>query len=386
MVITFLVPMAPRPQGGIMAIYEFANAMARLDHEVQLVHLNAGATDVAKEVSTELRSGGLGSSSRSSGTRTAAGLATPTSSPPEIPGAGWCDLDPRLDHHFPPDFDVEHLPDADFISGFGGEYPTRCGLPVLLVQGYGILPKVIENKLMSGPFPKLCTAHWLTEVCLGLGVAEQQAVYLPYGLKHEKYRLVSPIEDRRLRVAMAYNSHPTKGAGHGLKALALVKKRIPEAEILVFGANEPVHEIPAGITYRTSPPQEELVEGVYNQSRVFLNSSAREGFGLPCIEAMACGCALVTTDNGGSRDYAFHDETALVAPRGDVQTLADHIEALLLDDDHRLRLARTGLEFVKSYDWDASGRRLEAFLGAYEAKAERYRGTAPGWENEGGDG
>jgi glycosyltransferase involved in cell wall biosynthesis len=240
--------------------------------------------------------------------------------------------------------------------------------------------------LMSGPFPKLCTAHWLTEVCLGLGVAEQQAVYLPYGLKHEKYRLVSPIEDRRLRVAMAYNSHPTKGAGHGLKALALVKKRIPEAEILVFGANEPVHEIPAGITYRTSPPQEELVEGVYNQSRVFLNSSAREGFGLPCIEAMACGCALVTTDNGGSRDYAFHDETALVAPRGDVQTLADHIEALLLDDDHRLRLARTGLEFVKSYDWDASGRRLEAFLGAYEAKAERYRGTAPGWENEGGDG
>jgi L-malate glycosyltransferase len=373
MVITFLVPTAPRPQGGIMAIYEFSNAMARLEHEVQLVHLNAGATDVANEVSAELGGGANGSA-------VPAGGATATTMAPQIPGAAWCELDPRLRHHFPPNFDVEHLPEADFISGFGGEYPARCGLPLLLVQGYGILAKVIEDRLMSGPFPKLCTAQWLTEICQALGVAEEQAVYLPYGLKHEKYRLASPIQGRPMQVAMAYNSHPTKGAGHGLKALARVKERVPEAEMVVFGASEPVHKIPDGVIYRTSPPQDELVETIYNRSRVFLNSSAREGFGLPCIEAMACGCALVTTDNGGSRDYAFHDETALVAPRGNVDKLADHIEALLLEDDRRLRLARTGLEFVKSYDWDASGRRLESFLNAYGADPERYRAAAPGWK------
>jgi glycosyltransferase involved in cell wall biosynthesis len=344
MVITFLVPTAPRPQGGIMAIYEFANALARLEHEVQLVHVDAGAG--------ELRG------------------------PDEIT---WCELDPRLRHHFPPDFDVAHLPDADFISGFGGEYPARCGLQVLLVQGYGILAKAIEDRLMSGPFPKLCTAHWLIDVSRALGVSEHQSVYLPYGLKHDKYRLVSPLEERPPQVAMAYNSHPTKGAGHGLKALALVKERVPEAEIVVFGASEPVREIPPGVTYRTSPPQDVLVEGIYNRSRVFLNSSVREGFGLPCIEAMACGCALVTTDNGGSRDYAFHGETALVAPTGQVEALADHIEELLVDDDRRLRLARAGLEFVKGYDWDESGRRLESFLRQYGDDPKRYQRTAPGW-------
>ena len=112
---------------------------------------------------------------------------------------------------------------------------------------------------------------------------------------------------------------------------------------------------------------------------MFLNSSAREGFGLPCIEAMACGCALVSTDNGGSRDYAFHDETALVAARGDVEALADHIELLLVDDARRLRLARSGLEFIQRYDWDASARRLESFLGDYGADPKRYQETAPGW-------
>jgi glycosyltransferase involved in cell wall biosynthesis len=343
MVITFLVPTAPRPQGGIMAIYEFANALTRLGHEVNLVHLNAGAGEMR--------------------------------SPDEIT---WCELDPRLRHHFPPGFEAEHLPDADFLSGFGGEYPPRCGLQVLLVQGYGILAKAIEDGVMSGPFPKLCTAQWLIAVCRELGVSEHQTVYLPYGLKHEKYRIVSPLEGRPAQVAMAYNSHPTKGAGHGLKALALVKKRVPGAETVVFGASDPVHEIPAGITYRVSPPQDELVDRIYNRSRVFLNSSVREGFGLPCIEAMACGCALVSTDNGGSRDYALHDETALVAPTGDVEMLADHIEALLVDDGRRLRLAESGLEFVKRYDWDESGRRLESFLQDYGADPARYQERALG--------
>ena len=69
---------------------------------------------------------------------------------------------------------------------------------------------------------------------------------LPYGLKHEKYRVVSPLGDRPAQVAMAYNSHPTKGAGRGLKALALVKERVPGAEIVVFGASEPAHESQPG--------------------------------------------------------------------------------------------------------------------------------------------
>jgi glycosyltransferase involved in cell wall biosynthesis len=344
MVITFLVPTAPRPQGGIMAIYEFANALARLEHEVNLVHLNAGAG--------ELRS------------------------PDEIT---WCELDPRLRHRFPPDLGSEHLPDADFLSGFGGEYPARAGHQFLLVQGYGILAKAIEDKVMSGPFPKLCTAGWLMEVCVGLGVAEHQTVFMSYGLKHEKYRIVVPPEARPRQVAMAYNSHPTKGAGRGLSALAMVNERVPDAEIVVFGARDPVHEIPAGITYRTSPPQAELVDAIYNRSRVFLNSSVREGFGLPCIEAMACGCALVCTDNGGSRDYALHDRTALVAPRGDVEQLADHVETLLTDDGRRLQLARAGVKFVQRYDWDASGRRLEAFLREYGSDPERYQKPASGW-------
>jgi len=43
---------------------------------------------------------------------------------------------------------------------------------------------------------------------------------------------------------------------------------------------------------------------------------------MPAMEAMACGAALLTYDNGGCRDYARDGETALVARRRDVDDLA----------------------------------------------------------------
>jgi glycosyltransferase involved in cell wall biosynthesis len=127
------------------------------------------------------------------------------------------------------------------------------------------------------------------------------------------------------------------------------------------------------MTVATNPPQEFIVNEIYNRSRIFLCSSHVEGFGLPSIEAMACGAALVTTSNGGADDYAIHGETALVCEPGDVTAMADHIERLLHDDELRIQLARQGGEYVRqTFDWDASAERLEAFLNEYAADPGRY--------------
>ncbi|MBW3562986.1 MAG: glycosyltransferase family 4 protein, partial [Actinobacteria bacterium] len=56
----------------------------------------------------------------------------------------------------------------------------------------------------------------------------------------------------------------------------------------------------------------------YASAEVFVVGSYFEGFGQPGLEALACGTPLVTTDNGGCRDYAIDRETALVVPPGDV--------------------------------------------------------------------
>jgi L-malate glycosyltransferase len=344
MVISFLASTSHHPVGGLKVIYELATALSRRDHDVHLVHVNARGSEVRS-----------------------------------LEEITWYEFDPGLRHHFPPDPGAEHLPPAEFLFGFGGEYPAESGLPLYLVQGYRAVSQPIEDVLLSGPYPKLCVARWLVETCRELGVSDAQAVHMPIGLDQAKYRVISPIEGRPAQVAMAYNSHPLKRAQLGLSALAQVKRRLPELEAVAFGATEPIHEVPAGVTYLTSPPQATIVERIYNRSRVFLNSSLREGFSLPSIEAMACGCALVTTDNGGSRDCAFQGKTALVAPPGNGTGLATYVERLLRDDVQRVRLAQAGRRFARRYDWDDSARRVERFLEEYGAEPSRYQASAPAW-------
>ena len=110
-----------------------------------------------------------------------------------------------------------------------------------------------------------------------------------------------------------------------------------------------------------------LVEELYNAARIFLWTSEVEGFGLPPLEAMACGAALVTTDNGGSRDYAIPAETALVASYPDTDGLVAAVLRLLDDDAERIRLATAGNALARTFTWERSGEKLEAFLEEYLA-------------------
>jgi glycosyltransferase involved in cell wall biosynthesis len=83
------------------------------------------------------------------------------------------------------------------------------------------------------------------------------------------------------------------------------------------------------------------------------------------MEAMACGAALATYDNGGCRDYAHDGETALVAPRRDVEALARALARLIENAALRERLARAGQAFIRrEFDWDRAAARLEAILRA----------------------
>ena len=86
--------------------------------------------------------------------------------------------------------------------------------------------------------------------------------------------------------------------------LRRLHERRPDVEIVGFGARSPDQPLPDWITYHQAPEQSTLVDDLYNGSRIFLCTSTVEGFGLPALEAMACGAALVTTDNGGADDYA----------------------------------------------------------------------------------
>jgi glycosyltransferase involved in cell wall biosynthesis len=168
---------------------------------------------------------------------------------------------------------------------------------------------------------------------------------------------------------MLYSGQNWKGGADGVKALTAAKAAFPRLDAVCFGVDARPKILPAWIQYRRNPPQEDLVEQVYNGSSIYLCPSWAEGWYLPGAEAMACGCALVSTDCGGVRDYAIDQETALLSMPRDPDTLAANIIALLSDDERRLALARAGRQYIRYFTWDRSTDLLLAALSALSAEA-----------------
>ena len=123
-----------------------------------------------------------------------------------------------------------------------------------------------------------------------------------------------------LTVGFPARSEPFKGTADAIAAATLLRNIYGDRlQVTAFGSH--AVDMPPWIRMLDRPSRVALRE-FYNKISVFLVPSHFEGWGLPACEAMACGAALVTTDNGGSRDYAIPDDTALVVPPKEPQLLA----------------------------------------------------------------
>jgi glycosyltransferase involved in cell wall biosynthesis len=87
----------------------------------------------------------------------------------------------------------------------------------------------------------------------------------------------------------------------------------------------------------------------YNAAGVFVYPSLYEGFGLPPLEALACGTPVVTS-NAASLPEAVGDAAVLVDPR-DPAALADALAAALADEPLRQRLRAAGLAQARRFSW-----------------------------------
>jgi glycosyltransferase involved in cell wall biosynthesis len=96
--------------------------------------------------------------------------------------------------------------------------------------------------------------------------------------------------------------------------------------------------------------------------------SQYEGFGMAVAEAMASGCAAVTTPTGFGGELRDGVE-ALICPFGDVIAMRNAIERLLDDDDFRVAIATAGQQRARTLRWETSIAKLEeTYLGWIDEK------------------
>jgi len=104
----------------------------------------------------------------------------------------------------------------------------------------------------------------------------------------------------------------------------------------------------------------ERLRTLYQQARIFVYPSRYEGFGIPPLEAMACGAPVIATRTGAIPDYA--EGAALLIDPGDRDALRESILRLLRDEPLRLELRSRGLERSREFRWDRSARLMTDLL------------------------
>lgn len=207
------------------------------------------------------------------------------------------------------------------------------------------------------------------DISTDFGVAPEAISVMHLGVDTEMFRPLPAItrEPYRLMTTASADA-PLKGLSHLLKAMAALRPDYPEIRLTLVGQPKPDGEtqrlidsleLADCIDSCKGISHEEMVQK-YARATVAVVPSMYEGFGLPAVEAMACGVPLVST-NGGALAEVVADAALVVSP-GDGNALAQQIKRLFDDASLRDEYASRGLKRVEQhFCWERCAERMEAY-------------------------
>lgn len=162
------------------------------------------------------------------------------------------------------------------------------------------------------------------------------------------------------------NTDPKKNVRGVLKALLLLKQR-GQLSIPVVISNIPDDALNAILTEIDGQALADdlilcgyipnyVLPLIYNAATIFLCPSLRESFGLPILEAMACGTPVVTSTTSSMPEVA--GEAALLVDPTSAENMASGINLLLKDPTLRYDLRRKGFERAALFSWQETAKKL----------------------------
>ena len=205
--------------------------------------------------------------------------------------------------------------------------------------------------------------HYLREH--GIGPQHRMEV-VPLGLEPEYLDVPFRADGRDEAVAFLGSWIERKGIPQLLAVMVPLLRARPGLRLDIMGTNpqlaDPRRDFPPELHARVVVhPRRTIPELVASlvRAQVFFFPSEYEGFGLALAEAMACGCAAVTTPTGFGAELRDGEE-AILCPFGAAGDMRAAVERLLDDDALRARLAGAGWRRAQGLRWETSVRTLES--------------------------
>lgn len=205
--------------------------------------------------------------------------------------------------------------------------------------------------------PSQAVAHMLEEV-MGRAGRHHRLEVIPEGCDHLAPADVAGAEGllRRLGLAGPFllsvsTLEPRKNLRRLLAAYELARPELPEPwPLLVVGpAGWGDGPAPVEGVHWAGEVSENVLTALYEAARLVAYVPLAEGYGLPAVEALACGAPLLVSSAVPS--VVEHDAPAVVVEPRSVEEMAAAIGELATDEPRRQELARLGPESVRSRTW-----------------------------------
>lgn len=344
MTITFLFPNSGyQPCGGLKVICEYANRLAKDDHDVHIAYAGSlfwgkktlfhKCTGIIRYLQTYLK----GYSCKR-----------------------WFALDKRVKEYWCWSLNERHVPKSDiyictspYTAMYLNEYSTQSKM-FYFIQDYENWGGITDAQLKATfhyPLQKIVISNWLKAI---VEEEKERCVMIPNGFNTSDFKMMTPYEHKdKFLITMLYHTMGRKDCALGFRALDVVRQKYPQLRVNIFGTTERPAGLPAWYEYHQQPDKETLNQ-LYDEAAIFIGTSRVEGWGLTVGEAMLCGCAVACTAIPGYREMATDDETALLSPVGNAEAIAANIIRLIEDDALRFRIAESGHKNIQQYTWEKS--------------------------------
>jgi glycosyltransferase involved in cell wall biosynthesis len=250
--------------------------------------------------------------------------------------------------------------DADVLWGPHGTLPVASRIPAVItihdftaitMPGRHRLKTILSYDLFIGRSLERARSVAAVsravaeEAVRGFGVPRSKIEIVPNGVDE----FFSPGDGAHDYVLFVGTLEPRKGLADLLDVWSSIAKPRPR---LVLCGSPGWGKLDLGDAEVTGYVDREQLRALYRGALAFVYPSHHEGFGIPPLEALACGAPVIATRTGAIPEFA--GDAALLIEPGDRDGLRDALVRLLRDASLRRELRARGPERAMLYHWDHS--------------------------------